>query len=754
MAISQQDYFKLPTESIDQYNTRITSLRSSQPATPQPSQLPSDLPSLQKIVDQASQTVQGLASQVQARVQPITNPVPANTIKPVITPSLPEPKAPSVISNFVGGIQQNLETTRKAFEDSVKAERDNLDKQRKQYETQIADFNTKEQNTIQNDVQPLLQPFRQDLEKNERERLKVEENYFENQKIVNEIQTLANGLQQDIATVQDVAAPAAIQEGKIGKIKEDSLARIGVLQAVVSMRNGQISTALNFIDRSSEAIVADRQDRLNYFNTLLNFYEGQKDDTGKKLLDVEAKDLGYVKTQIGLLENDLNTAQSSFNNIKNMMLDPAKADILARSGVKLTDTPNQVAQKISTYNYTQEKQDLQNQMALKGYSLLPFSEQTAGKDPSSLLRVVDSKGNEMVFYNPSATSTTGFNFGTGTVAQRNNNPGNIKVSSTTLEMFKDLGANASSTQATDGGSFLQFPTAEAGFQAMGRLLKSGIYANMRVGDALSKWSNGGYGANIANAAGVDPNAFVRDLPAGQLQSLTQAMAKQEGFYNGGTSPQVSAIQNGLNALLTRFSSKDERNAVNSTVASAVNRGDIETAKQTLIANAIGTLGQEQQTKAIGRIQATEQLDRIQSLLNEYQTNGGNTSLLKGTEEKILQKIGKTGDANLARIGNEIQTAIIAYRNAVSGAAFTESEMKQYDAVFPSTKKEYTLNSSLIASLKSSFNTQQEALLATVLGGRENYNALFGQQPSSNPTQSTQPQNAGTTSSGLSWSIVQ
>jgi len=743
MPISQQDYFKLPTESIDQYNTRIASLRASQPATPQPNQLPSDLPSLQKIVDQASQTVQGLASQVQARVQPITNPVPANTIKPVTTPSLPEPKAPSVISNFVGGIQQNLETTRKAFEDSVKAERDNLDKQRKQYETQIADFNTKEQNTIQNDVQPLLQPFRADLEKNERERLKVEENYFENQKIVNEIQTLANGLQQDIATVQDVAAPAAIQEGKIGKIKEDSLARIGVLQAVVSMRNGQISTALNFIDRSSEAIVADRQDRLNYFNTLLNFYEGQKDDTGKKLLDVEAKDLRYVKTQIGLLENDLNTAQKSFDNIREMMLDPSKADILARSGVKLTDTPEQVAQKISNYTYSQEKQDLQNQMALKGYSLLAFPAQYAGKDPKTLLHIKDSKGNDLVFYNPQGSSIFDSPTGSGNPAQRNNNPGNIKVTDYSLKLFKDLGGNASSTQATDSGTFLQFPTVESGFQAMKMLLKSPVYVDMKVGAALEKWSTKGYGADVAIQGGIDPNAKVKDLSDAQLDSLTQAMAKREGFYDNvptQTNPQLQAYAQQYASTGTIPSGLPEGafGAV-AAAAKALPKADgtlID--KTTGVTPASSKISDTSKNGISALYDLTKKIDEAKILFSKF-----NTGFLAGTLGSVFPGQDRSAYNNLR---SEVVDLLARAR---TGAALTAQEEQFYLSKLPGNFNQSFFvgqdGTTLLDSLRKSIDDKLNTTLN--LSGLE----IVGKDAQDAPL-NTSSVTQGTTSSGLKYTI--
>jgi len=288
---------------------------------------------------------------------------------------------------------------------------------------------------------------------------------------------------------------------------------------------------------------------------------------------------------------------------------------------------------------------------------------------------------------------------------------------------------------------------------MGRLLKSGTYADMRVGDALSKWSNGGYGSNVANAAGVDPNAFVRDLPANQLQSLTQTMAKQEGFYNSGSTPQISAIQNALDALTAGFT-KDQRTSVAGAISSAVNRGDIDTAKQTLLSTAISALPVQQQNSAFGRAVAIQQLDKVQSLLDQYVTAGGSTNVLKGTEEKIFQKLGSTSNPTLANIGNQVKAAIIDYRHAVSGAAFTEAEAKQYESMFPSASNIPELNTALISSLKDVFQSQQTTVLSQVLGGRSNYESLFGQQFSANAGQPTQTQNAGTTSSGLGWQIVQ
>jgi hypothetical protein len=115
----------------------------------------------------------------------------------------------------------------------------------------------------------------------------------------------------------------------------------------------------------------------------------------------------------------------------------------------------------------------------------------------------------------------------GNPAQINNNPGNIKSTSTTLNLFKDLGVAASSTQATDGGNFLKFPSQQAGFTAIERLLGTSIYNNLTVDAAMRKWSSNGYNGAIAPALA---NKKVSALTSSEKQTLIQAMAKQEGFY--------------------------------------------------------------------------------------------------------------------------------------------------------------------------------------------------------------------------------
>lgn len=115
----------------------------------------------------------------------------------------------------------------------------------------------------------------------------------------------------------------------------------------------------------------------------------------------------------------------------------------------------------------------------------------------------------------------------GTMAQRNNNPLNIKAGAAT-QQYLDSGAAALGPAATDGGNFLRFRSPVDGMQAGVSLLQSPVYADLTVDQALRKWSNNGYGAEIVKGQ-LQPDAKIKDLSPNDITALTRRMAKQEGY---------------------------------------------------------------------------------------------------------------------------------------------------------------------------------------------------------------------------------
>lgn len=283
---------------------------------------------------------------------------PTLNVPPAVqAPQLPTPTAPTELGLFVESQQGSVEAARKALEDRYKTEISRLDAEQAKAQKTVDETTKKQEAIIEGPVKEATTPFRADLEKGERARLQVDENYQANQKLINELDGLlteSNALMKKLSD-QKVPGLAGLQQSpRIVNAMNNVAARVGVINAVMAARNNQIGVAENMIDRSVNAINADRKDQLNYYQTVLNFLETQRDEAGNKLVELDKQETAFLGAQIGLLESDLARAQESADYIKKLMMDPATAKMVAEAGVTLNDTPQQVNKKFATYIQAEE----------------------------------------------------------------------------------------------------------------------------------------------------------------------------------------------------------------------------------------------------------------------------------------------------------------------------------------------------------------------------------------------------------------
>lgn len=304
---------------------------------------------------------------------------------------------------------------------------------------------------------------------------------------------------------------------------------------------------------------------------------------------------------------------------------------------------------------------------------------------------------------------------------RNNNPGNIKVSDYTKNFDGVIGVE--SRPATDGGNFLIFDSPESGIAAIGRLLQEGkSYKGVTAEQAIKKYNGGGgYGAVDVGLNPVqDFQSQIRDPQ--KLQQVAQAIAKLEGFTGtSSSSSRNTVVTNAMNQVIPSLPGTQQK-SFRTNINTLLGQGDEKAAADAVITGAINSTETATREKLRGKYTAIKQLDSIEQLLTEFADKGGSTNLLTGTLEQISQKVGQTSNPELAYIWNRIQTAIVAYRNAVSGAAFTESEAKQYQQLFPGIGVSGQVNTARINGLRDSFNLDISSTLETILGSK-NYQSL-------------------------------
>lgn len=114
---------------------------------------------------------------------------------------------------------------------------------------------------------------------------------------------------------------------------------------------------------------------------------------------------------------------------------------------------------------------------------------------------------------------------------------------------------------------------------------------------------------------------------------------------------------------------------------------------------------------------------IQELYDQFIAAGGETWWLSGEYEEMLQKFWKTSDPKLLEISNKIARAIQSYRHDISGAAFTESEAKEYKKVFPGIEQDEEVFRTNLKSWLDYADNEINYYYDTQLWGTGKYKAL-------------------------------
>lgn len=325
----------------------------------------------------------------------ISEPAPAPK-EGITVPESPKPEAPQITDSYFTSITKDLENKTAALQAEYDKQIKSAQDKQTEVQKQIEAYQTEQKKTIEDEVQPLLTPFREQKEQAERERLKVEENYFANQTLTGELGTLLTEGNDLIKQQKETTGLAVIRNPRIAQTISDVSARIGVIQAVMSARSGQIAEAYKLIDRSVNAITADNQDQLKYYETLYNFYTSQKDEEGKKLVSLTTTEKDYLDKKIDSLKSDLTTAQANAKTIKNAMADPDTAFAYAQAGVTLNDNIGEINRKLAVYAYSKEIRDTSVKMAEKGFSYLaPGQTAPAG---SEIYTLIDTEGKIKKWY--------------------------------------------------------------------------------------------------------------------------------------------------------------------------------------------------------------------------------------------------------------------------------------------------------------------------------------------------------------------
>lgn len=152
-----------------------------------------------------------------------------------------------------------------------------------------------------------------------------------------------------------------------------------------------------------------------------------------------------------------------------------------------------------------------------------------------------------------------------------------------------------------------------------------------------------------------------------------------------------------------------------TIDRSLEDGNIERTKEVLIKAATDSYGVDTAKQVRGTKRTVEFLEEIQDDLAKFEELGGKTGFFEGNLEKLANKVGKVSDPELKKMATKIQTAIQKYRRAMSGAAFSVPESKEYEALFPNIDKAKNFNEATVSGLLEVLNGDWEFAMRDRMG---------------------------------------
>lgn len=222
--------------------------------------------------------------------------------------------------------------------------------------------------------------------------------------------------------------------------------------------------------------------------------------------------------------------------------------------------------------------------------------------------------------------------------------------------------------------------------------------------------------------------------AAQGKADVDASTSGSGSSTSVSNPAVQA------ALSTILGSGKFTAAQTAQITASINNG--EDPFTTIKNNAKNIMGQTEATKLTSYEAADNAMKDLQSNLQAFYDGGGDTGLISGNLEKANNRLfGATGDPKKVELATQVAISLQAYRNAISGTAYSEQEGQDIASVFPGINKSQGLNKAVISGRLKADQSLIDGIYKTALGDKT-YTALkTAEQAANNPVVQQQQEEA-------------
>ena len=196
--------------------------------------------------------------------------------------------------------------------------------------------------------------------------------------------------------------------------------------------------------------------------------------------------------------------------------------------------------------------------------------------------------------------------------------------------------------------------------------------------------------------------------------------------------EYGTIINGVSTLVPATS----RDIFKETLTENIANGDFKNAYTNIINAVSNGLTGENKTRFDSAVTDIGVMRGLRDAIQDYTEAGGNTGFLKGSAEQIARRFGQLKtDPKFAELAVQLEREFQAYRQGMTGAAFTNKESREYASVNPTSGKSLDLNLAVIdGALNQLTNRVNSAVNQRVPDAKKIYDLAYTKQTieTSNP----------------------
>lgn len=162
--------------------------------------------------------------------------------------------------------------------------------------------------------------------------------------------------------------------------------------------------------------------------------------------------------------------------------------------------------------------------------------------------------------------------------------------------------------------------------------------------------------------------------------------------------------------------KDQRNIITQNLQDFISAGDYGSAYAQITQTVASQLKGTASTNFSDALTSEQALSDLNDAIQAYAAQGGNTNILKGSEDDIQNKIGAlVTDPKYASLAVQLQTAFYAYRKNMTGAAFSPEESAAYASVLPGKGNTLDLNQAKLQGANAYLSSTINSAITSVVG---------------------------------------